>query len=108
MDLILTNKEVLVRDEKIRDKLGCRDLEMVIRVLRGWNGTNSGTTALEFWRADCKPFRDLLGKIPWKTVLERRGVQESCCIFKDHLLQAQEWSIPKGRNEAKRAGGLHG
>lgn len=37
-------------------------------------------------------------------VLERRGAQDSWLIFKDHLLQAQECSIPMDtRNQAKEA-----
>jgi len=47
-------------------------------------------------------------KIPWDMALEKRGVQKSWWIFKGQLLQAQEWSIPTGRNEAEGLGGLHG
>lgn len=38
-------------------------------------------------------FRDLVGSIAWHTAQERRFVQESWLTFKDHLLQAQEWSL---------------
>jgi len=35
--------------------------------------------------------------------MEGREVQESCLIFKTHLLQAQEQSIPKNKKSAKNA-----
>lgn len=66
LDLILSNKEELVRDVKIRDKFGCRDHEIVeIRILRGWNKAKSRTTTLEFWRSEFVLFRALIGRIPW-------------------------------------------
>ncbi|KFV13722.1 hypothetical protein N340_01198, partial [Tauraco erythrolophus] len=34
--------------------------------------------------------------------LEGRGVQESWLIFKDHLLQAQEWCIPTKRKSGRK------
>ncbi|KFV18118.1 hypothetical protein N340_13754, partial [Tauraco erythrolophus] len=49
---------------------------------------------LGFRRADIGLFRDLLGRAPRDEALEGRGAQESWLIFKDHLLQAQEWCIP--------------
>lgn len=65
LDLIVTKKEELVRDVKGRDKLGCRNHEMVdIRILKIWNGANSRTTVLNFWRAEFVLFRDLLERIP--------------------------------------------
>ncbi|KFV19911.1 hypothetical protein N340_04997, partial [Tauraco erythrolophus] len=52
-------------------------------------------------------FRDLLTRVQWDKALEGRGAQESWLIFKDHLLQAQEWCIPtkrkSGRNTRKPA-----
>ncbi|KFV03471.1 hypothetical protein N340_12087, partial [Tauraco erythrolophus] len=56
---------------------------------------------LDFGRADFGLFRDLLGRVQWDEALEGRGAQESWLIFKDHLLQAQEWCIPTKR----RSGG---
>lgn len=64
LDLTVTKKEELVRDVKVRDKLGCRNHEMVdIRILTIWNGANSRITALSFWRAEFALFRDLLERI---------------------------------------------
>ena len=82
-------------DVKAGCSLGCNDCTMVeCRNLRGVNKAkkqdhNPGLERLYF-----VPFRDLLGRIPWDTVLERRRVQKSWMISKDLLFQVQEWSIP--------------
>ena len=76
LDLILTNREELIGDVKVRGCLGCSDCEMEFRFLRR-SRAKTGTTTLDFKRADFKPIRDLLGTKPWDTTLERRRVQES-------------------------------
>lgn len=53
----------------------------------------SRTTTLDSRRADFVLFTPLLERIPWDTVLDRRGVQGTWVIFKD-LLQAQEFIHP--------------
>ncbi|GAB0179184.1 hypothetical protein GRJ2_000383700 [Grus japonensis] len=91
LDLILTNKEGLVGDVKLKGSLGCSDHEMVeFRILRAARRAHSKLTTLDFRRADFGLFRDLLGRIPWDKALEGRGAQDSWLIFKGHLLQAQE------------------
>lgn len=59
--------------------------------------------ALDFRRTDFGLLRDLLGRTPRGKALEARGVQESWLILKDHLLQAQEKSIPKKRKGGEKA-----
>ncbi|KFV16061.1 hypothetical protein N340_10026, partial [Tauraco erythrolophus] len=56
---------------------------------------------LDFRRADLGLFRDLLARVQWDEALEGRGAQESWLIFKDHLLQAQEWCIPTKRKSGR-------
>ncbi|KFV20185.1 hypothetical protein N340_14281, partial [Tauraco erythrolophus] len=56
---------------------------------------------LDFRRADFGLFRDLLTRVQWDEALKGRGVQESWLIFKDHLLQAQEWCIPTNRKSGR-------
>ncbi|GAB0182547.1 hypothetical protein GRJ2_000720000 [Grus japonensis] len=91
LDLILTNKEGLVGDVKLKGSLGCSDHKMVeFRILRAARRACSKLTTLDFRRADFGLFRDLLGRIPWDKVLEGRGAQDSWLVFKGHLLQAQE------------------
>ncbi|GAB0206713.1 hypothetical protein GRJ2_003136900 [Grus japonensis] len=102
LDLVLTNKEGLVGDVKLKGSLGCRDHEMVeFKILRAARRVRSKLTALDFRRADFGLLRDLLGRIPWDKALEGRGAQDSWLIFKGHLLQAQERCIPRKRKSSK-------
>ncbi|GAB0207314.1 hypothetical protein GRJ2_003197000 [Grus japonensis] len=102
LDLVLTNKEGLVGDVKLKDSLGCSDHEMVeFRILRAARRAHSKLTTLDFRRADFGLLRDLLGRIAWDKALEGRGAQDSWPIFKGHLLQAQERCIPTKRKSSK-------
>ncbi|GAB0187092.1 hypothetical protein GRJ2_001174500 [Grus japonensis] len=102
LDLVLTNKEGLVGNVKLKGSLGCSDHETVeFRILRAARRAHSKLTALDFRRADLGLFRDLLGRIPWDKALEGRGAQDSWLIFKGHLLQAQEQCIPTKRKSSK-------
>ncbi|GAB0176073.1 mitochondrial enolase superfamily member 1 [Grus japonensis] len=102
LDLVLTNKEGLVGDVKLKGSLGCSDHEMVqFKILRAVRRAHSKLTTLDFRRADFCLFRDLLGGVPWDKALERRGAQDSWLVFKGHLLQAQERCIPTKRKSSK-------
>ncbi|GAB0179197.1 hypothetical protein GRJ2_000385000 [Grus japonensis] len=91
LDLVLTNKEELVGDMKLKGSLGCSDHKMVkFKILRAARRARSKLTTLDFRRADFGLFRDLLGRVPWDKALEGRWAQDSWLVFKDHLLQAQE------------------
>ncbi|GAB0208089.1 hypothetical protein GRJ2_003274600 [Grus japonensis] len=91
LDLILTSKEGLVGDVKLKGSLGYSDHEMVeFRILRAARKALSKLTTLEFRRADFGLFRDLLGRLPRDKALEGRGAQDSWLVFKGQLLQAQE------------------
>ncbi|GAB0185725.1 hypothetical protein GRJ2_001037800 [Grus japonensis] len=64
LDLILTNKEGLVGDVKLKGSLGCSDYEMVeFKILRAARRAHRKLTTLDFSRADFGLFRDLLGRI---------------------------------------------
>ncbi|GAB0203621.1 hypothetical protein GRJ2_002827700 [Grus japonensis] len=103
-DLVLTNKEGLVGDVKLKGSLGCSDHEMVeFKILRAARRAHSKLTTLDFKRADFGLFRNLLGRLPWDTALEGRGAQDSWLIFKSHLLQAQERCMPTKRKSGKNA-----
>jgi len=110
LDLVLMNKEGLVRNVKIKGSYGCSDLEIVeFKILRAAWRAHSKLTIQYFRRADLGLFRDLLGRISWDKAMEGRGPQESCLIFKDHLLQAQKrWITAKRKRQAKSPGSLHG
>ncbi|GAB0203802.1 hypothetical protein GRJ2_002845800 [Grus japonensis] len=102
LDLVLTNKEGLVGDVKLKGSLGCNDHEMVeFKILRAARRAHRKLTTLDFRRAGFGLFRDLLGRIPWDKALEGRGAQDSWLIFKGHLLQAQEGCIPTKRKSSK-------
>ncbi|GAB0203625.1 hypothetical protein GRJ2_002828100 [Grus japonensis] len=104
MDLVLTNKEGLVGDVKLKGSLGCSDHEMVeFKILRAARRAHSKLTTLDFKRADFGLFRNLLGRLPWDTALEGRGAQDSWLVFKGHLLQAQEQCMPTKRKSGKNA-----
>ncbi|GAB0183298.1 hypothetical protein GRJ2_000795100 [Grus japonensis] len=93
--LVLTTREGLVGDVKLKGSLGCSVREMVeFKILRAARRVHSKLTALDIRRADLGLFRDLLGRVPWDKALEGRGAQDSWVVFKDHLLQAQEQCIP--------------
>ncbi|GAB0203608.1 hypothetical protein GRJ2_002826400 [Grus japonensis] len=78
LDLVLTNKEGLVGDVKLKVSLGCSDHEMVeFKILRAVRRARSKLTTLDFRRADFGLFRDLLGRILWDKALEGRGAQDS-------------------------------
>ncbi|GAB0210046.1 hypothetical protein GRJ2_003470400 [Grus japonensis] len=91
LDLVLTNKEGLVGNVKLKGSLGCSDPEIAeFKILRAARRACSKLTTLDFRRADFGLFGDLLGRIPWDQALEGRGAQDSWLVFKAHLLQAQE------------------
>jgi len=76
LDLVLTNKEGLVGNEKLKGSLGCSDHEIVVfRILRATRRVHSKLTTLDFRRAGFGLFRDLLGRVPWDKALEGRGAQ---------------------------------
>lgn len=64
------------------------------KILRAMRKMHSKLATLDFRRAELVLFRDVVGRVPWDKALEGRGVQESCLIFKDHIIQAQEQCIP--------------
>ncbi|GAB0189368.1 hypothetical protein GRJ2_001402100 [Grus japonensis] len=104
LDLVLTNKEVLVGNVKLKGSLGCSDCEIVeFKILRAVRRAHSKLTTLGLRRANFGFFRDLLGRVSWDKALEGREAQESWSLFKGHLLQAQERCIPTKRKSGKKA-----
>ncbi|GAB0205785.1 hypothetical protein GRJ2_003044100 [Grus japonensis] len=54
----------------------------------------SKTTTVDFRRADFSLLRTLVERVPWKTVLKGKGVQEGWAFFKKEVLKAQEQAVP--------------
>lgn len=83
LDFIFINNKGLVGDMKVTGTLGCSDKDMMeFRMPRGKNKANSRSTTLDMRRADLGLFSDLLDRIAWDRVLERRDVQEDWLIFR--------------------------
>ncbi|GAB0186145.1 mitochondrial enolase superfamily member 1 [Grus japonensis] len=100
LDLVLTNKEGLVGNVKLKGSLGCSDHEMVeFKILREARRAHSKLTTLDFRRADFGLFRDLLGRLQWDKALEGRGSQESC-----HTTQVSESKVRDSKNEPPTVG----
>lgn len=58
----------------VRGSLICsHHVTVKFRILRGQKAAKSRITTLGFRKADLGLFRDLVGRIPWEIVLERRG-----------------------------------
>ena len=78
LDLVLTDKEGLVGNVRLKGSLGCSDREMMeFKVLRAARKVHSKLTALDFRKADVGLFRDPLGKVPWGKALEGRGPKKA-------------------------------
>jgi len=102
LDLVLTNKDGLVGNVKLKGSLGCSDHEMVeFKILRAARRAHSKLTTMDFRRADFGLCRDLLVRVAWDKALDGRSAQESWLIFKDYLLQAQERCISTKRKSGK-------
>ena len=62
LDLVLTNRDGLVKEVKVGDSLGCSDHEMVeFKILSGRSKAISRIATLDFRRANFDLFQDLLG-----------------------------------------------
>lgn len=98
LELVLTNWEELIGDEKAGGSLRCSNYEIVeFRFLDGRNKTVSRITTLDFRRASFDLFKGLLGGIPWATELEVKGTQKCWLTFRRHFFQAQDQFIPKSK-----------
>jgi len=104
LDLVLTNKEGLVGNMKVKGSLGSSDHKTAkFKILRAARRLHSHLATLGLRRADFGLLRDLLGRILWDKALGGRGAQESWSVFKDHLLQPQERCIPTQRKSGRNA-----
>ena len=56
---------------------------------------------LSFRKANFQPFRELVNKTPWETVLMGKGAEQSWQIFKEAFFSAQELSIPRCSKSGK-------
>ena len=107
LDLILTTKEGLVENMKLKSSLGCSDHEMVQLWIQGAaRREHSQLITLTFGRGDFGLFRDLLDRVQRDKALEGKGSQESWWMFtssKDRSDASQQSGC-----QAKMPGGWHG
>ena len=54
-----------------------------------------------FRRANFLLFKELVNEMPWETVSRDKGMQQSCQLFQDTLLKAQELSIPQHKKSSR-------
>lgn len=96
VDFIVTNKERLVRDVKVRGSFAPNGM-VGFRIWRGW----SRILTLGSKKGDFGLFSDMFGRILWNTVLESNEVHESGLIFKVHHLLTEKQFIPTSRKSSK-------
>ena len=102
LDLVLTNRNGLVRDVKAGGSLGCSDHEMLeFKILSGRSKAKSKTVTLDFWRDNLDVFWGLCGGISWARVLEGKGACESQSTFRQHFFQPQDRCTAKSRKSGK-------
>lgn len=88
MDFVLTNKEGLVGNVKLKDSLSFSGQELVeFKILGPAKRLHSKLSALDFRRTQSSLFKELLSRLPWNEALEERGAQRSWLTLKVHLLQ---------------------
>ena len=98
LDLLFTNREGLVGDVEVRGCPGQSNHDMVEFSIFGRVRRRSSKTAtLDFQRTDFELFRRLVGRVPWGSVLESKGVQDGWLLFKKEVLKVQEQAVPLSR-----------
>jgi len=109
LDLVLTNKERLMSDEKLKGSLGYSDHEMVeFKVLRASKRVCSKLTTVDLRRVDFNLFGELLGRVTWKKSLEGRGAPKSWSVFKDISSKSRNSAPRENGRQARMPGGLSG
>jgi len=76
-------------------RLGLSDHETTEFSVRGEVKRRANkTTTMDFQRANFGLFRTLVERVPWKTVLKGKRIQEGWAFFKEEVLKAQEQAVP--------------
>lgn len=82
---------------------------MEIKILREMKKTNSTITSWHFRRTEFDLFRDILGRMSWKTAVEGKGKAcENQLIFKNNLFKAQDSPFLHAGSLASVVEGQHG
>lgn len=76
LDLVLTDKEGLIRNVKAEGSLGCSDYEIVqLRILHERNKEIGRIAIVDLSRANCDLSKVLPGDISYVRILEGEGVE---------------------------------
>jgi len=109
LDLVLTNKEGLVGNVKVKGSLGCSDHElMAFKILRAARCVRSKLATLDFRRAHFGLLRDLLGRIPWDKALEGRGPKTAGQYSRITFSKLKSDAFRPAESQAETPGGLCG
>jgi len=102
LDRILTSKEGLVGNVKVKESLGCSDHKMVEFRITRRNRAKKQDCKLRLWLQGSSS-GICLEEFHGNKALEGTGVQESWLIFKEHHLRAKEQFIQTSRKSSKDA-----
>lgn len=75
-DLVLTNKEGLLRPVKHKGSYDSSNHNMEFKIFRAARRMNSKLASPDFRQEDLYLIRDLLGRVPWDKAPEGRGTRE--------------------------------
>ena len=77
LDLMVTDASELIGDIKIRGSLGCSDDALVeLAVVRDMAQAKSKVRTLNFKKAKCQLFKELVTRPPWETALRDKGAEQ--------------------------------
>ena len=104
LDPVLISAEEIVKEVKIGGSLGCSDHALIeFVIVKNMGLAKSRVRTLKFRRVNFQPYKELLHEIPGEIVPGDIRMKQSCQIFKDTFLRAQELSIPQ--HKKSRTGG---
>jgi len=75
-------------------------------ILRDTGEVRSKVRTLNFMKANCQLFKELVSRTPWETILRDKDAEQSWQIFKDAFHRAQELIVPSCKKSGKQGKSL--
>ena len=101
---LLTNASKLIADIRIGSCLGCSDHAMIeFTPRRNMRQIKSKIWKINFRKAKFQLFRKLVNKIPWKSVLNNKGVEQRWQVLKETFFRTQDVGKQKRKARDGRA-----